>query len=308
MLKSKQKTIEEHADEIRKMLDCNKILIQLPEGLRWKAGEIIESLEKRGFEAIVSGGRCFGACDLPLKEASAAQVEGILHVGHRPFYVNVESEIPLYYYDWPMEFEIDEEAVSNEVAKLKEERIGLVSSVQYIEAAKKIAEVINKTGKDCKFGGYVLGCWAESAKTLFNDGYEAIIFVGSGLFHPLGFNCKYVFDLESGEIRNIEDEQMKWQMRKYARIAKAKDAKTFGIVISTKTGQKELLARAEDIKTRLEQNNKKAFIVIMDEINSDVLSQMKVDAFINTACPRVADDIWSKPLVNADDLDLLLND
>ena len=165
-----------------------------------------------------------------------------------------------------------------------------------------------KAGKSAKFGGYVLGCWAEPAKNLLENGCEAVIFVGSGVFHPLGFECKYVFDLETGAVRSIEKEQLRWQMRRHGRIAKAKDARTFGIIVSTKTGQKELLEKADNIKQRLEQSNKKAFIVIMDEVNSEILSQMKVDAFINTACPRIADDEWSKPLINADDIDMLLDE
>ncbi|MBI2583862.1 MAG: diphthamide biosynthesis enzyme Dph2 [Candidatus Aenigmarchaeota archaeon] len=305
---AKSKSIEEHADAIAKILPKVRILIQLPEGLRWKSNDIVSALEKKGVEVVVSGGRCFGACDLPLKEAAACKAEAILHVGHRPFYVKAESPVPVFYYDWPMDFDIDDKTVMKEAKKLKEDKIGIVTSVQYIEAAKQITKIMSKSGKNAEFGGYVLGCWSEAAENLRKKGYETIMFVGSGLFHPLGFDCKYVLDVEEGKIRDISQEQLKWQKTKYARISKAREAKNFGILISSKSGQKELLARAEKIKARLEQRNKKAFIIVMDEIRAETLSEMRVDAFINTACPRIADDEWKKPLVNADEMDLLLEE
>lgn len=308
ILVAKSRSLEEHVSAIVELLPKGKVLLQLPEGLRWKAQEIVEALEERGFDAVVSGARCFGACDLPLKEAEAVNAKAILHVGHRPFYRKTESSVPIVYYDWPMDFELDEKSVAEETAKIKENKIGIVASVQYIEAAKRIADIMSKNGKKAEYGGYVLGCWAEAAENLRKKGFDAIMFVGSGLFHPLGFECRYVFDIESSEIRDISEEQEKWQRRKFARIAKARDARSFGIIISTKNGQSELLANAEDIKARLEQSNKKAFIVVMDEIRAEALSEMKVDAFINTACPRIADNEWKKPLVNADEMDLLLEE
>ena len=43
------------------------VCIQLPEGLRPKAKEIADLLEKKtGAEIIIWQGSCFGACDLPI--------------------------------------------------------------------------------------------------------------------------------------------------------------------------------------------------------------------------------------------------
>ena len=43
----------------------------------------------------------------------------------------------------------------------------------------------------------------------------------------------------------------------------------------------------------------------MNEITDDKLMGLKVDAFINTACPRITDMPFSKPMINAEDIDLL---
>jgi len=43
------------------------VCIQLPEGLRPKAKQIADELEKKtGAEIIIWQGSCFGACDLPI--------------------------------------------------------------------------------------------------------------------------------------------------------------------------------------------------------------------------------------------------
>ena len=92
------------------------------------------------------------------------------------------------------------------------------------------------------------------------------------------------------------------EKRRYANIYNAKAAKTFAILTATKKGQFELLARAEEIRKQLEENNRNAFILIMREINDTSLTGIRADAFENTACPRIVEDHFSKPIINADDL------
>ena len=40
----------------------------------------------------------------------------------------------------------------------------------------------------------------------------------------------------------------------------------------------------------------------MDEIRDDKLLGLDVDAFVNTACPRIVEDKFSKPILNPEDL------
>ena len=61
--------------------------------------------------------------------------------------------------------------------------------------------------------------------------------------------------------------------------------------------------KAEEIKSRLVQRNKKALILIMDEITNEKLLGLKLDAFINTACPRLAYDL-NGVVIDSEDLEL----
>src|SRR3989338_8133949 len=129
-----------------------------------------------------------------------------------------------------------------------------------------------------------------------------ILYLGSGKFHPLGLKNKktYILNVEKMSIENADRTEI--EKRRYANIYNAKDAKTFAILTTTKKGQFELLAKAEEIRKRLEENDRNAFILIMHEINDDALAGVRADDFVNTACPRIVEDHFSKPILNPDDL------
>ncbi|MEM7813945.1 MAG: diphthamide biosynthesis enzyme Dph2 [Candidatus Aenigmatarchaeota archaeon] len=287
----------------------SRLLVQVPAGLKARALEVVKALEANGFQAFLAADDCFGACDLPMPTVAALKsagekIDAILHVGHAPFYVPIKTDIPLVHYEWPVDSPIDEKKLTGEISKIKEKRIGIVSSVQYLHALPKIAEIFRVAGKSTEIGGYVLGCWAKSAEALLGK-VDALLFVGSGMFHPRGFRCDYFLDMERSEIRDVRSDIAKWEKIRWARIARAKDGRTFAILVSTKPGQMNM-ARALEIKAALERKDKKAFIVVMDKITDAALAGISADAFINTACPRLMDDRWSKPFVNAADVEKLL--
>ena len=62
-----------------------RILIQFPEGLKQKALEYAQSLEKEGNEVFISASPNFGACDLALDEARNLKADKLIHYGHAEF-------------------------------------------------------------------------------------------------------------------------------------------------------------------------------------------------------------------------------
>jgi 2-(3-amino-3-carboxypropyl)histidine synthase len=296
--------VDHVADIIAKLGELHikpkRLLVQLPGGLKTRAVELLDTLHAKGYDAILAADDCFGACDLPLEAARASGADAILHIGHVRFNKSIETRVPIVYYEWPIDVKLDEAKLAKEIAKMKEKKVGLVSSVQYLHVLPKIAELIRAAGKDAVAGGHVLGCWTKNAEAIATKS-DAVLFVGSGMFHPRGFKCDYFFDLERGEIQDVRNEINKWDKVRWGRISKAKDAYIFGILVSTKPGQTDMKL-AEQIKTELEKRDKKAFILVMDKISDAVLLGLCVDALINTACPRLADDQWSKPFVNAADV------
>ncbi|MCD6434292.1 MAG: diphthamide synthesis protein, partial [Candidatus Diapherotrites archaeon] len=78
------------------------VAIQIPEGLKTSAAEIVNSVEKNTkARVLLFVDPCYGACDVRDEEAKRANCDLLIHVGHRPFlknhcmkviYVDVESK------------------------------------------------------------------------------------------------------------------------------------------------------------------------------------------------------------------------
>jgi len=66
-----------------KLIEAKKILIQLPDGLKPRAEEIVTALEKEGCEVDIWFSSCFGACDLP---TNTQDYDLFIPFGHVIFY------------------------------------------------------------------------------------------------------------------------------------------------------------------------------------------------------------------------------
>ena len=272
-----------------------RILLQLPEGLKTRSLEIVTAIEKKGIAVILSAEPCYGACDLRDDEAEQMHCDLLVHVGHEKFFKDFDTKVPVLYYPWKTDVEIK----GIDFSIIEEERIGLLTSIQYEDLLDSVVSALKEIGKKPVIGGNILGCFTENAERI-KDGVDCFLFVGSGRFHPLGIKGKktYVLDLERKGVEPADFSLL--EKKRYARIAKAIEAKSFGILVSSKKGQYDL-DQALKTKKHLEKKDKKAFILIMDEVSNEKLEGIRVDAFINTACPRIADDI-RKTIINASDL------
>jgi 2-(3-amino-3-carboxypropyl)histidine synthase len=226
----------------------------------------------------------------------------------------VDTDIPIEYVEIRDKYD-PRKVLKKDVGKIKEKRIGLVSTLQFLDAldmAKKFLEEIGKSvkiGKGKHYPGQVLGCDISSAKAVEKD-VDAFLYIGSGRFHPLGISLHtekpvYVLDVEKNEIVDIEKIREKFVKQKYATIALAKDAKKFGILVSVKPGQMNL-ELAKQIKKRIEGRGKKAYILIFNEIKPEKLEGLDLDAYVNTACPRITIEdrtSFKKPILNPDELE-----
>jgi len=216
------------------------------------------------------------------------------------------------------------EAVGKAVKKLEGfKRIGLVTTAQHLNKLDEIKEFLEKNGKEVVVGGQVLGCDQSSSVRIEKD-VDAFLYIGSGRFHPLGVGIKtdkkvIVANPYSNTADEIgKDEKNRWLKRQRGRIMKGMEAKTFGILISTKEGQfnklfkkkfnqKNNLNLALKLKERIESVKKKAFLFAGEEINPGNVLGFEVDAWVNTACLRLVDDHFDKPVLNLEELEHVLD-
>jgi 2-(3-amino-3-carboxypropyl)histidine synthase len=189
------------------------------------------------------------------------------------------------------------------------ERIGIVGTAQHLNRLEDVGSFLESKGKTASVGGQILGCRQENALKLDVD---CFLYVGSGRFHPLGVALKsdkpvFVLNPLSGQLDRVtEAEKKKWVGRRKGALARALEAKTFGIMVSFKAGQFNL-KKALELKKKLESRGREAFIFAAEELSPVNLLPFKVDCWVNTACPRIAGDEYHRPVVNADELDGLLS-
>ena len=284
-------------DQVKKT-GAKRVMLQLPAGLKTKAVEMAGEFEKHGISVVLANDPCYGACDLADEEARQADCEILVHVGHTKFYRDFKTAVPVVYFPWAVDIVLDEVDFS----PIKEGKIGLLTTVQHMTLLSDVKAMLEKAGKEAVIGGQVLGCWFANAEKI-EEKVDAFLYVGSGRFHPLGLKSKKIYALNIERMRVEEVDTSVLEKRRYANVYNAKNARTFAVLVTTKKGQNQLLGQAEELKNNIEKNGRIAVVVVMHEINDTALLGIKADAFVNTACPRIVEDSFSRPIINAEDLD-----
>ncbi len=203
-------------------------------------------------------------------------------------------------------------AVKKAAEKMKRyERIGLITTAQHMDQLGAAASVLLKEKKKPVIGGQILGCNVRNAERIAKD-VDAFLYVGSGMFHPSAFFRKidkplFTANPYSGVVEEYSAaEKEKWIKKQKARIMRCVEAGVFGVLVSTKTGQFNY-GTAKKIKKKLEAKGRTALIFAGNELTPERLIGYRVDAWVNTACPRIVDDFFDKPVINPEELDTLLN-
>ncbi|VVB84444.1 2-(3-amino-3-carboxypropyl)histidine synthase [uncultured archaeon] len=281
----------ERVIRIIKERNCKKVGLQFPEGLKRRAPGIAREIEeKTGADVVISGNPCFGACDVDTVVAGSVDV--LFHFGHAGMgkhdnvvFIEARSNVDIV------------TAVRKAIPLLKTGRIGLITTVQHVHKLDEACAVLKEHGKECVVGkgdkrvaypGQVLGCNFSAARVDCDE----ILYIGSGFFHPIGAAIatgKRVIAADPYLNQAVEVAPEKFLRKRGGYIAKAMEANVFGIIVSTKSGQKRM-ELALELKALAQKHGKKSFIIEMDLVTPEQLLAFKADAYVNTACPRITID------------------
>ena len=210
------------------------VALQFPAGLKRRAAEWAGALRDAGFEVIISGDPCYGACDLALDTLYAADV--LVHLGHSP----VDTQERVIFVPYHVDFDI---AVLENALPLLAGTVGLVTTVQHVHLIPAMESFLKEHGIAVRVAdgagrtphrGQVLGCCFTTAR---ETGADLILFVGTGLFHPIGIALAtkarvVALDPLTGSVQEVKAEPL--LRRRFAVMEKARAAKTIGIIVSTK--------------------------------------------------------------------------
>ena len=300
---------------------ARRVVVQLPDGVKPMARRIADCISRElGVEVVIHGDSVFGACDLQWDKVAQLGADLVIHLGHTPYPPGLgdgSEPPPVYIFD-PLEAAVDvDPSVAAEAAGLLASRgvsrVAVVSSVQYRSLLPRVASIIAGHGLDAVvprgrppffLDGQVLGCDYGVALSAKADGF---LFVGGGIFHPLGLYLAsrrpvVRLDPQRGEAEDLTPEGERVLRVRLFKVSQAMDARRWGLVLGLKSGQRRpWLARALEAAMR---KRGVEYRVLAGELTGvDFLRSTDepwFEAFVVTSCPRIpVDDVWDydKPVL-----------
>ena len=254
---------------------------------------------------ILSGDPCYGACDLARDTLEVADV--LVHFGHAP--VGRDNRVIFE----PVSMDFDPAAVRAVLPLLRGPRVGLVTTAQHVHLLEAVAAELRQAGFEpvvaagsgrTPHPGQVLGCSFRAAR---ETGAGEILFVGTGLFHPLGVQLAtgarvVALDPYTGDVTEVSAERFLRQ--RFGLIERARGGERIGIIVAAKSGQGRL-----ELARRLAGLSEKAVLVMMREVTPEALLDLGCEAYVNTACPRLAYDDQARfpvPVLTPAEYEILL--
>jgi 2-(3-amino-3-carboxypropyl)histidine synthase len=292
---------------------CRKVLLQFPEGLKRRAPGVASVLsEKTGATIIISGEPCFGACDIPDTDADLT-----VHFGHLPIpsvktrnsvlFIQARSDADPY------------PALKNALPRLGN-AVGLLTTAQHLHHLNGMAEFLRSKGLRVQvgqgdsrlyMGGQVLGCNASSARAVADD-VDSFLFVGTGDFHAIAIaltTSKQVLiaDPATSAVKDAAELRDGMLRQRHAAIEKARQARSIGIILSTKLGQRREKAAIYSNRMLADAGYETALIEF-ELVTPQKLESFGLDAWVSTACPRLAIDDFAafpKPVLTVPEAEIL---
>jgi 2-(3-amino-3-carboxypropyl)histidine synthase len=288
----------------------HRIVLQVPAGLVRNADELADRLHREvGTSVVLATRPCFGACDFPSRdEAPGADVAVVL--GHAPI-PNVPLSRPTYFVEM-RDPTGDPEALAALVASAGlPSRLGLVASVQHLDLVEGLRAALGRRGYAVHVGlgdrrlaypGQALGCNYTGAESIAAD-VDAFLFLGTGAFHPIGLAFavdRPVWSLDPLQSR-LEPplDRASLIAGRQIRVAAARDAQRWGILVSTFAGQHRM-GTARALQERARARGREAEILVFDRLDPRDLEGRAFEAYVNTACPRIAIDdasLYARPIL-----------
>jgi 2-(3-amino-3-carboxypropyl)histidine synthase len=169
-------------------------------------------------------------------------------------------------------------------------KFGLVASVQFVDELQKVKEYLKENKIESVIGGQILGCRVEKALAISKD-VDAFLYIGDGLFHPTALHKTgkpiYLYNGKRAE----EPQKNKTALLKFLHGSK------IGVIVTTKHGQSHM-PWADNLREKYK--DKEFFIFLCDTLDYKELENFPfIEAWVNTACPRIADDV---NVVNYEDI------
>lgn len=287
-----------------------RVALQVPAGLTRGARELADSIRTAGRVDVVLVARaCFGACDFPSPD-EVPGADALIVLGHSPI-PNVRLALPTYFVEMRHPGGDANALAELLVAHKLPSRLGLVASVQHLDLVAPFQTAARSRGIEFLTGEgdhrlaypvQALGCNYTSAEQIARR-VQGFVFLGTGQFHPRGLAFAvdrpvWALDPLTGELEDPIDRAGLVRDRLLL-TAQCRDAKKWGVLVSTFAGQnRSPTALALIRKARARGLDAEA--IVFGRLDPADLLGRDFDAYVNTACPRIALDdasLYPRPVL-----------
>jgi 2-(3-amino-3-carboxypropyl)histidine synthase len=287
-----------------------RVALQVPAGLTRGARELADTIRTEGGVDVVLVARaCFGACDFPSPD-EVPGLDALIVLGHSTI-PNVHRVLPTYFVEMRHPGGDATALADTLVDHHLPSPLGLVASVQHLdlvapfEAAARQRGIEFLTGEGDRRLAYpvqALGCNYTSAEQVA-DRVKGFVFLGTGQFHPRGLAFavdRPVWSLDplTGRLE-APIERAALIRERLLMIALCRDAKKWGVLVSTFAGQNRSPTALALIR-KARARGLEAEALVFGRLDPADLLGRDFDAYVNTACPRIALDdasLYPRPVL-----------
>ena len=283
-----------------------KVLLQMPEGLlNQPLQRVLTALHNLNVTVFLESEPSYGVCDLAIDSAKQLDVDALIHYGHSSFGFEQTVQSARRFIDVVLiparirNFQVDLVNLIDEIQKLEWKQVGLTATIQHLEHLPVLKRTLesNQIGATIsQDDGQILGCHIGKSKVNFRraniDGVISL--------HPGNFHVRSMLFKTSWPILQIDPitghkslhsvaERDRIIKKRLALIEKARKATTWGILGSLRLGQWQ--PRSHTRVKKILNKDFRFIELVGKKISSEYLANFTwVDAWVNTACPRVALD------------------
>ena len=284
-----------------------------PEGMLPQVQRAASAIsDEFGIPAYVLGDATWGACDLNMAGARTLAADILFNIGHT---VNAErlgrGVYMINAYD-----DVRFDSVAARAATLLSGRtVSLLTDSQHLDQVGAVRDALEAGGAAVVVGrgkgqlndGQVFGCEFYPALDAAGQGggeeegggpkrpADCNAFMGQSTFHAAGVALAtglptYVLDPYFGEVRDVTEFAAGLRKKATLAVYRAAEAESFGVVVGLRDGQMSKTAGLR-VKKELEEAGKRVQLIALTDITNDALRRFAgIDAFVQSACPRISTD------------------
>jgi len=296
------------------------ILLSCPDGYLPQVQQLASKIEKEyNVRTIISADPTYGCCDIMDDDASRLGTDLAFHIGHNSAIKRIGKRTVLIDIYEDVDFT---KVIKESLSSLKKyNRLGICTISQYLHQLGKTKKTLEEAGFKICIGegqerlldGQIMGCRFGPAFNI-RDKIDALVFLGQSRFHAIGVALStgrptIMLDPYLTIAEDVTPLAEKWLKRSILQLYNARDAERFGVIIGLREGQ-NLFKRAMQIRSKLLEYGKVVQPITLREITDERLVIFKnIDAFIQTACPRISIDgeTFSKPILSIPQIEALFN-